>query len=289
MPRQSKPFFRKQTQSWYFSTKGKQIPLGKDREKAFKKFYELMARDAPTKASDSVAKLCNLYLDWCKQNRSKRTYDSYRMYLSSLIRSVGTSLTIADLKPMHISRWLDENPTWNATSKNTATRYAKRVFNWAKKEGRLEANPIQLAEAPSPKRREHAITPEQHELVMSFSRDQEFKDCLLFLYETGARPQEARVIEAGHCHIDVQRIVLPPSDAKGEEDFRVIRLPKTKIRKLLHLRVRFDEAISHGCSRKGPWRMSGSRALQMGMSFEWLTVRGLVNLEGIWIRFAPKR
>ena len=67
------------------------------------------------------------------------------------------------------------------------------------------------------------------------------------------------------------------------------RLPKTKIRKLLSLGVRKDEAISHGCSRKGPWRMSGSRAIQMGMPIKWLKARGLLSLEGLWIRFAPKR
>jgi len=67
------------------------------------------------------------------------------------------------------------------------------------------------------------------------------------------------------------------------------RQPKTKIRKLLSLGVRRDEAISHGCSRKGPWRMSGSRALQMGMTITWLKHRGLISLEDLWTRFAPKR
>ena len=67
------------------------------------------------------------------------------------------------------------------------------------------------------------------------------------------------------------------------------RLPKTKIRKLLQLGIRAEEAISHGCARKGPWRMSGSRAVQMAMSIEWLTERGLLSLEDLWNRFAPKR
>jgi RNA-directed DNA polymerase len=67
------------------------------------------------------------------------------------------------------------------------------------------------------------------------------------------------------------------------------RQPKTKIRKLLSLGVRLEEAVSHGCSRKGPWRMSGSRAIQMGMSIAWLKDRGLLSLEDLWTRFAPKR
>jgi len=67
------------------------------------------------------------------------------------------------------------------------------------------------------------------------------------------------------------------------------RLPKTKVRKLLQLEVRRDEAYSHGNSRKGPWRMSGSRAIQMGMPITWLHDRGLLSLEDLWNRFAPKR
>jgi len=67
------------------------------------------------------------------------------------------------------------------------------------------------------------------------------------------------------------------------------RRTRTKVRKLLSLGVRSEEAISHGCSRKGPWRMSGSRALQMGMPNQWLAARGLLSLEEIWKRFAPKR
>jgi len=67
------------------------------------------------------------------------------------------------------------------------------------------------------------------------------------------------------------------------------RQPKTKIRKLLALGVRLDEAVSHGCSRKGSWRMSGSRVIQMGMPITWLTERGLLSLEDLWTQFAPKR
>ena len=42
MPRQPKPYFRKQTKSWYFSTDGKQHNLGTDRTAAFEKFHEMM-------------------------------------------------------------------------------------------------------------------------------------------------------------------------------------------------------------------------------------------------------
>ncbi len=42
MPRPAKPFFRRQTKSWYCSIAGKQISLGKDKKLAVQKFHELM-------------------------------------------------------------------------------------------------------------------------------------------------------------------------------------------------------------------------------------------------------
>lgn len=67
------------------------------------------------------------------------------------------------------------------------------------------------------------------------------------------------------------------------------RLAKTKIRKLLQLGIHRDEALNHGYSRKGPWRMSGSRAVHMALSITWLHHQGLLSLEDLWNRFAPKR
>ena len=38
-----KPFFRKQTSSWYVLIDGKQVNLGKDRKQAFREYHRLMA------------------------------------------------------------------------------------------------------------------------------------------------------------------------------------------------------------------------------------------------------
>jgi RNA-directed DNA polymerase len=67
------------------------------------------------------------------------------------------------------------------------------------------------------------------------------------------------------------------------------RLPRTRIRKLTELGVPKKEAISHGNSRKGPWRMSRSLALSMGMSVAWLADLGLFNLLKAWKELASKR
>jgi RNA-directed DNA polymerase len=67
------------------------------------------------------------------------------------------------------------------------------------------------------------------------------------------------------------------------------RLPRTRVRKLKQLGVRHDEAYSHGNSRKGPWRMSMSLAIQMAMPVTWLTDLGLFSLSTRWSELAPLR
>ena len=60
MARPSKPFFRKQTKSWYCSINGRQISLGKDREAAHKKFHALMADQSLLSAE--ITTIYELYL-----------------------------------------------------------------------------------------------------------------------------------------------------------------------------------------------------------------------------------
>ena len=67
------------------------------------------------------------------------------------------------------------------------------------------------------------------------------------------------------------------------------RLPRTKVQKLKQLGVRHEEAYSHGNSRKGPWRMSKTLAIQMAMPIEWLNDLGFFSLLKRWRELAPLR
>ena len=67
------------------------------------------------------------------------------------------------------------------------------------------------------------------------------------------------------------------------------RLPRTRIRKLMQLGVSRDQAISHGASRKGYWRLAKTLAGHCGMSKRWLLDQGLVFLRYLWSELAPLR
>jgi RNA-directed DNA polymerase len=63
---------------------------------------------------------------------------------------------------------------------------------------------------------------------------------------------------------------------------------RTRVKMLIKLGVRRDEAISHGCSGRGPWVMSSSAAVHVALNNDYLSKEGLANLEAIWSKLASK-
>jgi RNA-directed DNA polymerase len=66
------------------------------------------------------------------------------------------------------------------------------------------------------------------------------------------------------------------------------RYPRTRIAKLRKLGVRKRDAITHGISSKGPWVMSKTEAMHIAITIDYLRKQGLVSLEELWNKFAPK-
>ena len=118
--RQLKPFYRRQTRSWYVQIGRRQINnLGRDRKLAWRQDHELMAREQEIeKQAATVAELFDLYLDWCQQRRARGTYEKTRHYLRSFIDSVGKRLSVSLLRPFHITDWLLTHPTWTSTTQH---------------------------------------------------------------------------------------------------------------------------------------------------------------------------
>jgi RNA-directed DNA polymerase len=63
---------------------------------------------------------------------------------------------------------------------------------------------------------------------------------------------------------------------------------RTRIANLRKLGVRKREAITHGISSKGPWVLSKTEAMHIAITVAYLRKQGLVSLEELWTKFAPK-
>ena len=227
----SEPWFRKQDDWWYFyrreGGRRRQIRLVEGRENrqaAYDRWHELCRRpvEETMVATDSAVGFLDLYLAWVQKNRSPGTYGIYLHHLTSFSRSIGPMVTVEELKPKHVTAWLDSLSVCDST-KAGAAQTVRTAFHWLVREGHISVNPVAGAKAPAKRPREVILSADQYAAVLKHSRP-DFVQLLEVLRATGCRPQEAVAIEARHCQLDQRRIVSPPSQAKGKKHPRVIYL-----------------------------------------------------------------
>lgn len=98
-----------------------------------------------------------------------------------------------------------------------------------------------------------ALSPAEYAQVVEAVKEPCFRDLLEVAWETGARPQELRKIEARFLDLDSRRIVFPPKQAKGKKYYRTIYLTE-RARKIA---ARLAESHSEGPllvnSEGNPW------------------------------------
>ena len=108
--REPKPFFRKQNQSWYVQLGKKQINLGREKEKAWDKYHDLMVKrqQGIVRNDDTLVTVLNRHLVWVRDNRSPGTYGKRLRHLRSFGRHIGGKFKVSDLKAYHVQKWIDQ-------------------------------------------------------------------------------------------------------------------------------------------------------------------------------------
>ncbi len=255
MPHYPKPFFRAPRGLWYVQIDGRQVNLGPDRDEAFRRYHDLMARgrDRPEPATgDAVVSVLDAFLDWCQKHRAARTYDWYRDYLQSFADSIPCGLSVAQLRPIHVQQWVDSQPGWGR-GKRCAITAVQRAFIWAAKMGLIEANPVRHVEKPRAGRRDVVITPEEYAWILGHVRDEPFRDLLVVCLGTGCRPQEVLAVEARHVDLNGGRWVFPPDEAKGKKAHRVVYLTERALEITQRLAARHPEGPLFRNTDGRPW------------------------------------
>lgn len=246
MAHSPKPFFRTARNAWYVQLGTKQTklvdgPKNTDTEKAaWTAFHALMASrnsansaapQPPQNAGVTLADLFEKYLEWCQKHREPRTYAGYLWHLQRFIdhlkskNTPATGMAALDLRPFHVNEWLDAHGDWGQTYRRNAIASIKRAFVWGEEEGYLDRNPLKSLKKPMAKRQERFVSPDDWEKIRdSYKPGDPFREFLTFCWFTGCRPQEARHIEARHVHLDKAVIAIPPEEAKGRKQWRLIRL-----------------------------------------------------------------
>ena len=230
--RKATPWYRKQTDSWYVWIGEKQQNLGKHPEgaPAPKKgktgwnwppsidaaFRRLKDGKAEVKQTEgySVEAICDMFLDYCKKHSPEKQYKWYYSYLQDLCDMHGKMAATA-LKPYHITVWLDSHETWK-TSRRHAVTAVKRVFNWATDEGLLEKNPIKGVKKPPAVKRVRILTPQEREEILAEIKDNEFREFVFAMQETGCRPSEVSSLTAANVNLELGVWVIEKHKTAGK-------------------------------------------------------------------------
>ncbi len=215
-----KPWYRKSKGKWYVEIRGKQNPLGAHPEDApppkkwrngwnappqiMGAFHKLMAADPAAIPKTDELRVCqvfDLFLDYSEKHHKPETYRGYRDFLQDFSEMYGTLLA-RELKPLHVTRWLDAHLGWKGSRRNAVVA-VKRSFNWADTEGLLQPNPIKNVKKPPQHRRDRILTPEERREILNNIVDRQFREFVFAMTETGARPGEVRKVTAANVNLEL--------------------------------------------------------------------------------------
>lgn len=245
--------------SHWYTTRGKKKILVADREKSKQEAWEIYCASysAPDAKLVSVKLILNRFLAHTHKNRAIATYKWYRRLLKSFAGTITDRLAVVRLKRYQVQEWLDGEDEWADNTKNAAVRALKAALNWGVDMELIVSNPITRFKAPRRTGRELWLDPEQFKRLVASVLDDEFKQYLTFAFQTGARPQETRIVAAKH--FDGSKLTIPRVDAKGKRHPRIIYL-NPAMQKLV---AGLAELYPHGPLFRNldgqPWKSSAVR------------------------------
>jgi len=265
MRKPSKPWYRKFNDTWYVCLNGQQVVLarGKDNKKeAERAFHRLMAGDTPQalKPSDTrVVAILDLFLDHSHRHNKAATYEWYRHFLQDFSEMLG-SLSVEELKPFHVTRWVDSHPDWQG-ARWAAITAVKRAFNWASDEGLIAVNPVKKVKKPAMRARDRFLTTQEREKIFdNYPEGDCFRDLLFALENTGCRPGEVSMVTAEHVNLDlgVWVLVEHKTESKTQEP-RVIILTPPMLELTKRLMARYPEGTLFRNEDDQPWTRNAIR------------------------------
>jgi len=229
--RRARPWFLAKTDGWYVTQGTGQILLGKHPAGAPKPkrikggwnapqvildaFHAFMAKGKlPEPDRLSVAQVCDLFLEHAQKHNDARTFAWYDAYLQGFCRAYPT-LKAADLKPFHVTKWLDDHPTWKS-SRRHAIIAVKRAFNWADREGILSPSPIRGVVKPPVKARPVTLTKAERREILTAIHDRQFREFVEAMQESGARPSEIARLTAADINLELGVCVLHKHKSSGK-------------------------------------------------------------------------
>src|SRR5271168_4446043 len=136
-----KPFFRSARNAWFVQIGDRQVKLSADKDEAFTRYHEMMAKPSlppvtQAEAGKLVVVIVDEFLDWCEKHRAPDTYRWYKDRLNSFIATIDPALTVDQLKPHHVQKWVDNyGVPLKSGSRRNLIASVKRSMRWAEEQG----------------------------------------------------------------------------------------------------------------------------------------------------------
>jgi integrase len=172
----------------------------------------------------TVAELAAHYLAWAKINRAAQTFNQAKTRIGLFTAQLTPKAKCESIRPYHVTQVISQHPNWSKSTHRDFIGSIKRMFNWGYEQGYLDANPLQRLKPPAREQGEEFVTPEEFSSIISLSPSREFREIVTFAWETGIRPQEARLIEIGDLDAAAGIVTLPKERSKGGKIARTIYL-----------------------------------------------------------------
>lgn len=259
----------REASGWYNAAKGgyfvelggKQTPLlcpcdknPVNKAEAKRVLRKILDEQAQIKrAGLTVVALCDVFEDHLDQDREPETATWYRRHLGSFAEGVGPQKAAATVQPHHVTTWLSSH-AWGPTTRHGAITAVKRLYAWGKKQGHLASDPLCDMEKPTPRRREAIMTDAQVDAVLAATGDQPFRDILIALRETGARPGELYGLTADRVNVEAGTwtVTNKTRHATGEQ-VRTVYLTPALVEMSRRLLAKHPEGEVFRNMRGNPW------------------------------------
>jgi integrase len=225
-----KPWYRKSKKAWYLQVaRGVQKCLGKTRAEADQAYRRWLLEQgeplpAPERKRLTVAEVAQEFLDHSKKNNDERTYDFYCYFIVPFVQRFGAA-PAATFPPLSFSKWLDDHAGWKG-ARRSAIIAVKRMFNWAVNDASLLAeSPLKSVKKPPKQRRNRVLTAEERDYLYGLIRDEQFRQFVFAMLDTGCRPSEVMKVTAQNVSRDCTRWTFEEHKTDGQTgEARVVYL-----------------------------------------------------------------
>jgi integrase len=257
MGRPKKIWRRKEDGHWYTTEGNRKVKVADGKLSYRDAWDEYKALHVDYDQTTITVKfLIDEYLEWCSINRSEGTYRWYRSFLKPFSETISDSLRVKDAQVFHVQRWLDKTG-WADNTKSGGVKAVLRCFNWGVTQGLIKYNPFLGIERPPRTSREEVVDDAQFAKMVTLV-EPEFADYLTFLYQTGARAQEVKLVTADHW--DGEKLILERKNSKGKLHRRVIYANPTVAALINRLAAKFPKGPLFRNSNGDPWNTSTVRS-----------------------------